>query len=100
MKHVNKHLSLNDERKLIRVRFCAFIYLILLNIPILWAQSLVNKGNPSDLRVQLDQMFGKLDRKIVPTGFLLDYAEEYESLSKFSPTNGKNVEQELSLIHI
>lgn len=97
MKHVNKHLSLNDERKLIRVRFCAFIYLILLNIPILWAQSLVNKGNPSDLRVQLDQMFGKLDRKIVPTGFLLDYAEEYESLSKFSPTNGKNVEQECDL---
>lgn len=64
MKQVSKYLLLNDERKLIRIRFCAFIYLMLLNTPILWAQSIVSKGNPSDLIVQWDQMFGKLDRKI------------------------------------
>lgn len=36
-----------------------------------------------DLRNTLDYMFAKIDRNVVPTGYLIDYAIEYEDLDKY-----------------
>ena len=41
------------------------------------------KYSLDELRATLDQMFSSLDRKIVPTGLLIDYAVEYEDLSRY-----------------
>ena len=37
-----------------------------------------------DLRNTLDYMFAKIDQNAVPTGYLIDYAIEYENLDKYS----------------
>lgn len=37
----------------------------------------------NNLRIELDYMFSKLNRSIVPTGLLIDNAIEYENLDKF-----------------
>lgn len=37
-----------------------------------------------DLRNTLDYMFAKIDRNAVPTGYLIDYAIEYENLDKYN----------------
>lgn len=37
-----------------------------------------------DLRNTLDYMFAKIDRNVVPTGYLIDYAIEYEDLTNIA----------------
>lgn len=38
----------------------------------------------NDLRNTLDYMFAKIDWSAVPTGYLIDYAIEYENLDKYN----------------
>jgi len=46
----------------------------------------------NELRQELDKMFAKLDRNVVPTGLLRDYAIEYENLDNYDvSTNRKYV---------
>ena len=51
------------------------------------------KISSDELRSTLDQMFSNLDRSLVPTGLLIDYAVEYEDLSRYdgNRVNGDNL---------
>lgn len=46
-----------------------------------------------DLRNTLDYMFAKIDRNSVPTGYLIDYAIEYENLDKYSGRENTSAKQ-------
>lgn len=46
-----------------------------------------------DLRNTLDYMFAKIDRNAVPTGYLIDYAIEYENLDKYSGRENTSTKQ-------
>lgn len=47
----------------------------------------------NDLRNTLDYMFAKIDRKAVPTGYLIDYAIEYENLEKYNGRENSPIKQ-------
>lgn len=53
--------------------------------------------NSLSVKEQLNKIFAKINREIVPTGFLLDYAEEYEQLSNFSPNKNGNIVRKCDL---
>ena len=44
----------------------------------------------NELRQELDNMFAKLDRNVVPTGLLRDYAIEYENLDNYDVSTNRN----------
>lgn len=46
-----------------------------------------------NLRNTLDHMFAKIDRNAVPTGYLIDYAIEYENLDDYSGNKNASLKQ-------
>lgn len=52
----------------------------------------------NELRQELDKMFAKLDRNVVPTGLLRDYAIEYENLDNYDVSTNRNNEKVCDVI--
>lgn len=72
----------------------AYIFVIVILFASYFSDANAQKSsyqNNLSIKEQLNKMFVKINRKIVPTGFLLDYAEEYEQLSNFSPNKNGNI---------
>ena len=52
----------------------------------------------NELRQELDKMFAKLNKNVVPTGLLRDYAIEYENLDNYDASTHRNNEKVCDVI--
>lgn len=69
--------------------FKGFLLLILISVvPIEGHSENRSKSSMNELRSNLNYMFAKINRDIVPTGLLRDYAIEYENLDKYDRDKG------------
>lgn len=72
-----------------RFLFKEFLLLFLISVvPIKGHSEDRSKSSMNELRSNLNYMFAKINRDLVPTGLLRDYAIEYENLDKYDGDKG------------